>query len=389
MENDDLFGDCCDYKLSDSLLRSLNGEPAPEETFSLPLLTPLPETDQVFECGWFQPRLRPEPIVPEELPAMPPGLPFENVLDPRKRYRAQGWFLTYPKCDLTPQEALELLQKLPYLIKDYIIAQEQHKDGTNHLHAFIRYHKKIEWTPKRWDLLQYHGNYEGAKSWSAVMKYCTKGGNYISNIDVNAAENKKAARNQQLLEQEPQQLIKDGVIGVLQLPQLIKAKAAYSLLKPAVQTTHVRGVWIWGRTGIGKSYLVREVFKSGLYLKSQSKWWDGYNGQEVVLIDDFDIRQSQTDKPDSLVQAFGHYLKIWADRYSCTAEQKGATINLHHRLLIITSNYSPYQCFWTKTDNELVQAVSRRFKVLQYDYREQFDQLQRSLQAMFDENLPQ
>jgi len=389
MENDDLFGQCCDFKLSDSLQRSLLGEPAPEETFSLPLLTPLPETDQLFDCGWFVPPVRPAPpeqIYPEPMPSLPPGLPFEKTLHPAKRYQAMGWFLTYPQCDLSPQEALECLKKLPYPIKDYIIAKEEHKDGSPHLHAFIRYHKKVDWTPTRWNLYNYHGDYQGAKSWNAVMKYCTKGGNYISNIDVKAAETKKAARNKQLLEDEPQKLVEEGFIGVMQLPQLLKAKAAYSLLKPAVQTVNVRGVWIWGKTGIGKSYLVRELFQGRLYLKSQSKWWDGYSAQEVVLIDDYDIRQSTTDKPDSLVQAFGHYLKIWADRYSCTGEQKGATINLHHRLLIITSNYSPHHCFWTKTDNELVSAITRRFKLFQYDMREQYPQLQNSIRAIFESN---
>jgi len=55
--------------------------------------------------------------------------------------RAKGWFLTYPKCDVTPQAALEYLKE-KHTITEYVIAQEQHQDGTNHLHAFIKTEKR-------------------------------------------------------------------------------------------------------------------------------------------------------------------------------------------------------------------------------------------------------
>ena len=36
----------------------------------------------------------------------------------------------------------------------------------------------------------------------------------------------------------------------------------------------------------------------------------------------------------------GHYLKIWADRYPCRGEVKGASVQLRHDAFIVTSNYS-------------------------------------------------
>lgn len=66
----------------------------------------------------------------------------------------------------------------------------------------------------------------------------------------------------------------------------------------------------------------------------------------------------------------GHYLKIWADKWSCTGEVKGGTVPLNHRNFIVTSNYSIEQVFGPeehdnekakKAKAELVAAIKRRF----------------------------
>ena len=46
-----------------------------------------------------------------------------------------------PKCTLSPQEALERLRLVPTSssIVEWVVASEKHQDGTDHLHAFIKY----------------------------------------------------------------------------------------------------------------------------------------------------------------------------------------------------------------------------------------------------------
>ena len=73
-----------------------------------------------------------------------------------------------------------------------MVASEKHQDGTDHLHAFIKYEKKTEWAPRKWDLDGFHGNYQKARSWQDVKAYCMKGGNFISSFDVDAATRKKS-----------------------------------------------------------------------------------------------------------------------------------------------------------------------------------------------------
>jgi len=264
--------------------------------------------------------------------------------------------LTYPQCPLSPQEALELLQKVHSTpIKDYVVAQEEHKDGSLHLHAYLRYASRVSWSTRLWDISNYHGNYQQAKSWKAVLAYCKKGGNFISNISVEDAQAKKAARNSQLLLENPKQLIADGSIGLLQLPQLLKAKAAHSLLDAAITTDDVRGVWVTGLSGSGKSHFVRTRHQPHeLFIKSQNKWWDGYSGEPFILLDDFDLQGL----------CLSHYLKIWADRWACTGEIKGATINLRHTTFYVTSQYL-IDDLWSGDDNkEIRDALQRRFKLV-------------------------
>lgn len=270
---------------------------------------------------------------------------------------AKGWFCTWPKCPVSKEDALTILQTngLPKIV-EYVICEEKHEDGSPHLHAFIKLAKRQTFNQvnKKLDLLEYHGHYETAKSWNSVKDYVKKDGNYISNLNLDAAQRKQAKNLMpEDFERDPIELMEEGKLHPMSLNNFLRNRSTYLGLKRSKgYDGKKKCYWIVGKPRIGKSYTIRKTFPD-LYVKPQNKWWDGYAGEENVLLDDLDSAM------------LGHYLKIWGDQYPFTAEIKNGTVQPVYKRFFITSNYSIDQLF--EKDEILREAIYGRFKVINAD----------------------
>lgn len=109
-----------------------------------------------------------------------------------------------------------------------------------------------------------------------------------------------------------------------------------------VDSTKPKGTWVYGLPGVGKSHFVRHKFltdesftSEDVFLKSQNKWWCGYRGEPVVLLDDLDEGGS----------CLSHLLKIWADQYGFKGEAKFGSVVCKFRHFVVTSNFLPRDLF--------------------------------------------
>jgi len=115
----------------------------------------------------------------------PLGLLENSQVAPPTRYRAnrKKFFLTYSRCDKTPEEIYSHLSSIATIHK-YLIAKELHQDGHPHIHAYVEFVDKQDFKNSRWaDFQGYHPNDGGkVRNEMAVTKYCQKDGNFISNF---------------------------------------------------------------------------------------------------------------------------------------------------------------------------------------------------------------
>lgn len=109
--------------------------------------------------------------------------------------------------------------------------------------------------------------------------------------------------------------------------------------------------WIYGPTGVGKTKYASQL-DIEYYIKDGTSWWDGYNHETVIIIDDFD----------------GHWpfrdLLRLLDRYKYQGQIKGGYVKINSPKIIITCDRKPDDLYKNnKTDHELSQLLRRIDKI--------------------------
>lgn len=236
--------------------------------------------------------------------------------------------------------------------KYLIFGREISTTGTPHLQGFVIF--KAMMRLARLKKLIPRAHWEIAKSTSlACSEYCKKEGNYFEEGTLSQQGRRTDLEACKDIIDKGGSLheVADQCFGCYL--KYTKGLKEYQLLvQPKYEHDDVRGLWIFGEPGSGKSRYVRDNYDE-IYWKPQNKWFDGYSGEDVILIDDL-------DKGGTFLS---HYLKIWGDRYACTGETKGGTVNLTHKKIIITSNYHPSD-LWPD-DDKLLEAILRRYEVME------------------------
>lgn len=250
----------------------------------------------------------------------------------------------------------ELCTKAHYAIGGWEVAPTT---GQRHLQGYVQFESKqrlsalkrlrngagIHWEPARGDEQQ-------------NIDYCSKAGNFITFGDepriINGGKRVKRewAETLNLCKQGKFEEI-DAQIQITQCRNLEYIHKKY-MTRPADLNPNTRMTWIWGPTGTGKSRTAREMMAGKeWYDKTQNKWWDHYNGEEFVLIDDLE--------KDYAVKLIAH-LKRWLDIYPFVGEMKGSVQKyIRPKHIIITSNFSPEMIFDLP---EWLEPIMRRCEVI-------------------------
>jgi len=116
-------------------------------------------------------------------------------------------------------------------------------------------------------------------------------------------------------------------------------------------------VVLWGPTGTGKSHRAWAAYPNAYPKDPNTKYWDGYQQHEHVVIDEF---RGRID--------ISHLLR-WLDKYPVILEVKfGACVLVAHKI-IITSNISP-EDWYPAVDEQTKEALLRRMTIYYVDNKE-------------------
>lgn len=114
---------------------------------------------------------------------------------------------------------------------------------------------------------------------------------------------------------------------------------------------------LWGRTGKGKSSWARQYCRAhefSLYSKPPGRfdapqWFDGYDGEQVLLLDDFEPSQVPYRE-----------LLVWLDVYKHRVQRKGGMLVATWHTVIITSNQDPRDWYGDRYTAEDREPLQRR-----------------------------
>lgn len=136
--------------------------------------------------------------------------------------------------------------------------------------------------------------------------------------------------------------------GIKAFHSTIRSKPRDSLVAPTVH-------WWFGRTGVGKSRKAFELYGSVAYRKEPGQWWCGYEGQDVVILDDY--------RPHFF--PFSTLLSI-LDRYPHRVQLKNSSLELSATTFVITTTSRPEVLWQSQTHEHLDQLIRRITSIVEF-----------------------
>lgn len=261
--------------------------------------------------------------------------------------RARGWVGTLN--NYSDEEYTNLVNTLTEQCTYACIGKEVGEKGTPHLQVSMEFIntksvKQLKDINRRLHVEQRKGTKDEA------AEYCKKDGNYL---EIGKLKDKKGKRSDI---DRVRQAVSDGKT----MKEIIEIATSYQSLKYAELTRKyiqksrdwkTKVYWFWGPSGSGKTKMAFEMSDAeDRWVSMDSlKWWDGYDGQSDIIIDDF---RGSDCRLKTLLRIL--------DRYEYRIENKGGSTQLLAKRIFITCPYKPEDVYRNIDDTENIKQLLRR-----------------------------
>lgn len=253
-------------------------------------------------------------------------------------------------------EPQELLQKFEEFARYVIFQKEAGKKGTPHYQGYVEFYKpkRYVWCSKNiapgwWKKRE--GTREQARA------YCQKGDTRLDGpweagqfLDSGQGKRTDIDRLVELAEQglSTHEIARQEPRAAIRYPRGLQLIVeAHAPKRSGAVEVHL----IHDEPGKGKSTFLAEKYGSEAYWKSPGKWWDGYSGQPVIVLDEYRGWLTITDllyalRPIGFKQM----------------QTKGSHVFLAHTQVWITTNYHPstWHDYTTKSCEKGYEAIQER-----------------------------
>jgi len=267
--------------------------------------------------------------------------------------RSRAWCYTlnnYSASDLDRISAIDC--------QYHVVGQEVGISGTHHLQGFIYFNSAKTMTATK-TAIDERSHVEIKKgTFEQAANYCKKEDDMAFEFgelpcDTPTKGDNEKARWALIRKQAEETGTVDDDKAAVQYCKNIDFMHQRHTRKRLRENTEFKAQWWWGGAGTGKSHTARTMYP-GAYLKEgTNKWWDGYEDQEVVIIEDVE--------PGGGITAT--HWKCWTDKYEFPVETKGGGLKIRPKLIVVTSNYSP-EAMWFKPQD--LTPMLRRLEVREF-----------------------
>lgn len=242
------------------------------------------------------------------------------------------------------------LTQLPY---EYLCYGREECPDTNkkHLQAYIYFKNAKSFSSVQKLLKPRH--VEAAKGSAADnINYCSKDGDFIELGERPKQGSRNDINNIRESIQQGNYTMRDIVSSATSFQSIRIAEVNMKYFEPR-RDWEPEVYWFYGASGTGKTRKAYEMCEDPYVCMATNKWWEGYDGHEDVIIDDY-RRDFST---------FSILLKL-LDRYEFRVECKGGSRQLRAKRIFITSPRHPVDTWEGRTGEEIKQ-LTRRIKEVQ------------------------
>lgn len=277
---------------------------------------------------------------------------YLTFLDPEEKIAGPGWLLS------------ALIEKLEQYDPYYGIAcqEEAPTTGTNHFHVLILCRKTV--SRRNGDIIEVEGIHPHVEkvrnNLRMIIKYIMKNGNVAKfNEDQCPVQMNKLTREEKanvMLTGDLKKAFLDGTLGSIEVLRAEKLRRLFDVYEEPEPYQKKLVLWFHGETGEKKTRTAIDIanrYNLKYWMSNESlKWFDGYIGQQMAIIDDF---------RKGMLSDWSFLLRI-LDGYSLKVQVKGGYIKWNPKIIVITTPAMP---------NEAFQWINREGQTMEWDHQDQ------------------